>query len=97
LGTLGDTVSRTVYPRGTHDYDVNPYGEYVADENVGIGLNDGVDGRLHQKTTVLGVTDGSVARTYPLSTVREAGGIVNDRVGELPVVVATLSAHSLVA
>jgi hypothetical protein len=75
--------------RETRNYDANPYDGYDDSERVGIGFNDGVDDRLHPKTPVLGVATDAVARAYPFPAVREAGGVVNDRVGDLPVVVAT--------
>jgi hypothetical protein len=95
-GTLGEPVDRTVYPGPIRDYDRNPYGDYPESDAVGIGFNESVDDRLHPKTTVLGVSDGSVARAYPLPAVRAAGGLVTDTVGDLPVVVATVPTDSLV-
>ncbi len=47
-------------------------------------------------TLVVGVVHGGEAVAYPFPAVREAG-VVNDRVGDLPVVVATTPGGSLVA
>jgi hypothetical protein len=74
--------------RETRNYDTNPYDDYGNIERVGIGFNDSVDDRLHPKTPVVGVATDAVARAYPFPAVRDAGGVVNDRVGDLPVVVA---------
>jgi hypothetical protein len=82
----------------TRDYGRNPYAGYAESREIGVGLSgsDYDDDRLHPKTTVIGVTDGGEAVAYPLSTVREAG-VVNDRVGDLPVVVAATGEGTLVA
>lgn len=45
------------------------------------------DPRLPENALVYGVEDGASARAYPLSRVHSQGGVVNDRVGETPVVV----------
>jgi hypothetical protein len=88
--------SDTVKGFQTRDYDRNPYVGYDRSERVGIGYNTDVDGRLHPKAMVVGITAGGVSRAYPLETVQQAG-VVNDTVGGLPVVVAATSEGSLVA
>ena len=85
-GTVGDA--------GPSNYDRYPYGTYRTDERIGLGGE--YEGALHPKTTVIGVTDGGEAVAYPLSLVQEAG-VVNDRVGDLPVVVAATGEGTLVA
>ena len=82
----------------TRDYGRNPYAGYAESREIGVGLSgsDYDDDRLHPKTTVIGVTDGGEAVAYPLSLVQEAG-VVNDRVGDLPVVVAATGEGTLVA
>lgn len=44
------------------------------------------DDRLDQVAVVLGVDTGTAQAAYPLETLAEAGGIVNDRIGDLDVV-----------
>jgi hypothetical protein len=86
-GTVAGEVSR--------NYDRDPYAGY--DENQQIGISGGpVDGRLHPKAQVVGVATDEVARAYPLDAVSEAG-VVNDTVGDLPVVVAATDDGTLVA
>ncbi|WP_396612542.1 DUF3179 domain-containing protein [Haloferax sp. S1W] len=89
-------VSGTIRGRQTRRYGVNPYSGYQQSGAIGIGFNDEVDERLHPKTSVIGVTSGGIARAYTLSTVN-AAGVVNDEVGDLPVVVASSKDGTLVA
>jgi hypothetical protein len=49
----------------------------------------GTDDRLPRGTRVYGVANGGEAVAYPREAVRAAGGVVQDRVGDRPVVVAT--------
>lgn len=79
----------------TRNYERDPYSGYDSDDRVGIGRSE-FDDRLHPKTIVLGISDGGVARAYPLAEVRSAG-VVNDTVGELPVVVTVDAGDNLVA
>ncbi|KAB1194174.1 DUF3179 domain-containing protein [Haloferax sp. MBLA0076] len=89
-------VSGTIRGRQTRRYEVNPYTSYQQSSSIGIGFNDDVDERLHPKTSVIGVTSGGVARAYPFDPVSKAG-VVNDRVADLPVVVAATTDGTLVA
>ncbi|WP_058827843.1 DUF3179 domain-containing protein [Haloferax sp. Q22] len=89
-------VSGTIRGRQTRRYDVNPYTSYQQSSAIGIGFNDAADDRLHPKTSVVGVAADGVARAYPLDAV-ESAGVVNDTVGDLPVVVAASAEGSLVA
>ena len=80
--------SNTVRGReAVRDYTQNPYAGYEDSGQVGIGANADVDDRLNPKTQVLGITDDGAATAYPLETVIDRGGVVNDAVGDLPVVV----------
>ena len=88
--------SKTVKGEVSRNYDVNPYVGY--DQSRRIGISDGpVDGRLHPKASVVGIATDEVARAYPLETVQQRGGVVNDTVGNRPVVVAATADGSLVA
>ncbi len=92
---LPPPASDTVTGEERRDYDANPYDGY--DESVRIGLGGrNPDDRLHPKTTVIGVATDETARAYPRTALEEAGGVVNDTVGGLPVVVAAADG-SLVA
>ncbi len=89
--------SGTITGRGRRNYNTNPYSDYEAAPDPSASDSDSdSDGRLPSRALVLGVTTGEAARAYWFKTVLEVGGVVNDRVGETPVVVA--STHdSLVA
>ncbi len=78
------------------NYDVDPYSGYADSARVGIGRNDFDDDRLHPKAEVIGVAAGGEAVAYPLETV-QSEGVVNDTVGDRPVVVTTTPSDSLVA
>jgi hypothetical protein len=89
--------SNTVRGRGQgRDYDRDPYAGYDRSARIGIGFNDFSDDRLDPKASVVGVYADGVARAYPLEAVWEAG-VVNDTVGDLPVVVSASVSGTLVA
>jgi hypothetical protein len=88
--------SNTVSGRVDRNYETNPYEGYGESQRIGISGGP-VDGRLHPKADVVGIATDSVARAYPLEEVQAAGGVVNDTVGDLPVVVAATADGSLVA
>ncbi|MFC7133151.1 MULTISPECIES: DUF3179 domain-containing protein [Salinibaculum] len=88
--------SATVKGEVSRDYDRDPYVGYDSSRRIGIG-GDTADGRLHPKASVIGVATDEAARAYPLETVQDRGGVVNDTVGDLPVVVAATADGSLVA
>ncbi len=73
---------------GIRDYTVNPYAAYDGTSQVGIGDNDFSDDRLHPKARVLGIAADGEAVAYPLEAIQRRGGVVNDAVGGVPVVVA---------
>ncbi len=79
--------SKTVRGPVALDYKLDKYATYKASEQVGLGSQEFEDGRLHPKTRVLGVSTESAVRAYPFPSI-EREGVVNDSVGELPVVVA---------
>lgn len=82
--------------RQARDYDRDPYAGYARSARIGIGYNDFSDDRLDPKASVIGVYADGVARAYPLEAVWEAG-VVNDTVGDLPVVVSASVNGTLVA
>jgi hypothetical protein len=86
--------SGTVTGRSRGNYDTNPYSEYESYNPPDIGGTN--RSPLTPKTQVLGVATPHCARAYPLASVLDAGGVVNDTVGAVPVVVATTE-ESLVA
>jgi hypothetical protein len=75
------------------DYFEPKYGYGEESQLVG---RDSFDGELHPKTMVIGVESGGTARAYPFPVVT-AEGVLNDRVGDLPVVVAPSPDGTLVA
>jgi len=75
------------------DYFSPAYGYGDDDQLIG---RDSFDGGVHPKTLVVGVTVGDTTRAYPFPVVAERD-VVNDRVGDRPVVVATSPDGSLVA
>jgi hypothetical protein len=88
--------SNTVSGRtATRNYDVPPYLGYAYTERIGIG-GEYDDDRLHPKAQVVGVAADGVAKAYPLERVVRQG-VVNDRVGDHPVVVTAVDDETLVA
>lgn len=83
-----------VGPQATRNYSRNPYGSYDESTRIGIG-GEYQDERLHPKAMVLGIANGDVARAYPLERV-ETAGVINDEVGDVPVVVAVAPGNTLV-
>lgn len=84
---LPPPASGTVVGEVSFDYDRDPYAGYDASRQVGVSTREFGDDRLHPKTLVVGVAHGGESRAYPVDAVARAG-VVNDRVGGLPVVVA---------
>ncbi len=90
---LPPPASNTVNgPDDTYDYFEPKYGYGEEAQLIGYDTDD----RLHPKTLVLGVTHDGIAKAYPFQKVREAGGVLNDHVGDRPVVIATTVGGSLV-
>ncbi|ESS04491.1 MAG: protein of unknown function (DUF3179) [uncultured archaeon A07HR67] len=84
---LPPPASNTITGGESRNYDVDPYNGYEDSRRIGIGASN-PDDRLHPKTSVIGVAADGVARAYPNAAVENAGGVVNDTVADLPVVVA---------
>lgn len=78
--------SGTIVEGQARDYTRNPYEGYDEVRRIGVDDFSFDDERLHPKTRVLGITSGGEAIAYPMDAVEEAG-VVNDTVGDLPVVV----------
>ncbi|MFB6301094.1 MAG: DUF3179 domain-containing protein [Halobacteriales archaeon] len=80
-------VIKNAWP-AVFNYKRNPYEHYLSDDTIGIGENTLPEGdaRLHPKTKVLGIRSEGVAKAYPFEAVQQTG-VVNDTVGNLPVVV----------
>lgn len=93
---LPSPESKTIRGEVIVNYTRDPYRGYDESERIGIGANEFDDDRLHPKAQVLGVSADGEARAYPLSVVSDQG-VVNDRVGNLPVVVAVAPDGTLVA
>jgi hypothetical protein len=87
--------STVVGDDAVRNYNRDPYARYDNSDDVGLDRSE-YDDRLHPKTLVLGVSDAEAARAYPLPALQDAR-LVNDRVGELPVVVTVDGSGSLVA
>ncbi len=78
-------------------YDVDPYARYKNSNRIGVSIGDDFDDdRLEPKTWVIGVATDDAAKAYPFDRVSEAG-VVNDTVGDLPVVVAASGGETLSA
>ena len=93
---LPPPASNTVNGRSSiRDYGRDPYARYGTDRTTGPGSTFD-DDRLHPKALVIGVAHDGAAKAYPLAEVRRAG-VVNDRVGGRPVVVALAPGDGLVA
>jgi len=89
-------ASETITGAPPAPYDGEAYPNYDESTRIGIGYNEFEDDRLHPKAEVLGIETDDAARAYPLERVLSAG-VINDTVGDLPVVVTTTAADSLVS
>jgi hypothetical protein len=76
------------------NYDESPYLGYENTDDIGLG-GEFDDDRLDPKAWVFGIEHGGVARAYPYERVTAEGGVVNDTVGGLPVVVAVTGEESM--
>lgn len=92
---LPPPASETIVTASPRNYGIDPYAGYEDSENVGVG-GDFEDDRLHPKARVVGVATETEAVAYPYERVVEAG-VINDRVGDLPVVVAAGAGETLSA
>lgn len=85
---LPPPLSSNIADSPPRNYDRYPYGSYEESNRIGIGSSSFEDDRLHPKASVVGVRSNDVAKAYPFAKVTDEG-VVNDTVGDLPVVVAT--------
>jgi hypothetical protein len=83
---LPPPLSLTITDTPPRNYDGEAYAGYDESRRIGIGYNDFDDDRLHPKARVVGIRVDGTARAYPLSTVIDADGVVNDTVAGRPVV-----------
>jgi hypothetical protein len=83
---LPPPLSLTITDTPPRNYDGEAYAGYDESRRIGIGYNDFDDDRLHPKARVVGIRVDGTARAYPLSTVLDADGVVNDTVAGRPVV-----------
>lgn len=72
----------------SRDYDDYPYGSYREDNSLLYPVQNSDDARLHRKARVLGINVGASSRVYPIGQFDSAAEIINDQVGDMPVVVA---------
>lgn len=93
---LPPPASETVTGDGVRNYDRDPYLHYRDSNGVGLARAPADDQPLHPKALVLGIANEGQARAYPLPAVRRAGGLVEDSLAGLPIVVATTETDSLV-
>jgi hypothetical protein len=83
---LPPPLSLTITDTPPRNYDGEAYAGYDESRRIGIGYNDFDDDRLHPKARVVGIRVDGTAKAYPLSTVLDADGVVNDTVAGRPVV-----------
>ncbi|MDY6764245.1 MAG: DUF3179 domain-containing (seleno)protein, partial [Halobacteria archaeon] len=93
---LPPPISGTVVGEAPRHYEINPYEGYDDSRRIGIGSDEFEDDRLHPKRLVLGIRASGVAKAYPLNKVKEEK-VINDKVGNLPVVVAVGPDNTLVS
>lgn len=86
--------SGTIVGDVSPNYVLNPYAGQDDYPQIGLGNNELEDDRLEAKTIVLGISHRDAATAYPEPTLVEAG-VVNDTVGELPVVVTADESDNL--
>lgn len=93
---LPPPLSRTVHADLIEQYSIDVTRDYTKDPYAAFrAADDGVEG-VHPLALVVGVATDDVAVAYPLSSV-PADGVVNDVVGDRPVVVASFGSGTLVA
>ena len=68
-------------------YDRYPYGTYRTNSTLLFPVNNSDDDRLHRKERVLGITVGNFSKVYPIDRFAASVSVVNDRVGDMDVVV----------
>lgn len=83
-----DTLVLTENTGFSRDYDDYPYGSYREDNSLLYPVQNSDDDRLHRKARVLGINVGTSSRVYPIGQFDSGVEIINDQVGDMPVVVA---------
>ncbi|GIV76608.1 MAG: hypothetical protein KatS3mg050_1002 [Litorilinea sp.] len=79
----GEVLARPAMPR---TYGANPYTQYDSTVGQPFLFRGELDTRLPATERVVGIQLGDVVMAYPFSTVAELG-VINDRLGDVPVVV----------
>ena len=72
----------------SRDYDDYPYDNYREDNSILFPVPNLEDGRLHRKQRVLGINVGDHSKVYPIGNFANGIEVLNDRVGNMDVVVA---------
>lgn len=86
-------LNRPGKPEGYQRYDLEPYGDYWANDEILYGIREPLDTRLGAKDWVLGVLADTGAKAYPLS----AAPVVNDTLPGVPFVVFNHNREGMVA
>ncbi len=87
-GLHPDTLVLTTDTGHSRAYNVDPYGSYYTDRRVMFPI-DNRDDRLHPKEIILGFSMGNTSKAYPQSVV-ESEALINDAIGDTPVLIASL-------
>jgi len=72
----------------SRDYVIYPYGSFKTNSSLLFNVNNDDDSRLHRKERVLGVKNGSVTKAYDISAFANDLDVINDSIGDKPIVVA---------
>ncbi len=79
-------MTRETSWENSRDYDQYPYGPYLA-TNALLFPADPLDNRLHLKTRVIGLREGSASRVFQLDGFGPLTQVINDQIGSLSFVV----------
>ncbi len=71
----------------SRDYFEYPYFNFKTSNDIFFPVNNSDDLRLHRKTRVVGINVGEASKVYPIENFGDGVNTINDRVGELEVVV----------
>jgi hypothetical protein len=72
----------------SRDYSAYPYGSFREDQSLLFPVDNSGDRRLHRKERVLGINVGDHSKVYPISALASGVEVINERVGDMDVVVA---------
>ena len=75
-------------PEISRPYGAYPYGSFKEDQSLLFPVNNMNDNRLHRKERVLGINVGFSSKVYPISSFASNVEVINDSVGNMPVVAA---------